>query len=134
MSNQTIVVNAAKQYLGKPWKHNQSNYSLDCFRLWQQIAEDVGIELTEDTDFYSRNEPIKSLKEYLDKHFAVVPEIEVARLVLFEFSGCGHLGVVSQKVPRGWRFIHASNTQNKVTESILDRRYQEKINSIYKLW
>lgn len=133
---QINILNNAIKLLDTPWQHNQKSTSgLDCLRFWELIARQSDLNLPELPDSYGRKESIQKLTKFLDSCFLEVgkDEIELGNLLLFNYFGSGHVGVVNEVSEQRTTFIHASAKAKKVTINSLEGKFKRHWCKTYRI-
>ena len=129
------LVENARNYLGVKWQHNQSSmYAVDCLRFWEKLVREANPNLELIPDCYGRNEPISKIKDYLNRNFKKKQKIEKGNIILFNYSGCPHLGLVSNVDEYSPIFIHASYKYNKVVENRFNDKFKKHYVGTWKIF
>jgi cell wall-associated NlpC family hydrolase len=124
-------VDAARRYIGAPWKHGGSDAAgMDCFGLIVAVARDLGIPYPVMT--YDRL-PDLSLFAALRQFCAPAKGLEPGLLVRMAVVGrAQHLGIVADH-PTGLSLIHAYMPLGRVVEHRIDDRWRRRIVSAWRM-
>lgn len=137
------VVNAARSWLGTPFKHQGRLKGIGCDCLGLVIGIASGLNLVTkhgqlisqiDRRDYPQNIANKALEDVLDAQLVPLTDLEVGTLLLMEFDNYPqHLAIVCDNLNYGYGVIHADRSKGGVVEHGLSFKYLTKIKKIYQL-
>jgi cell wall-associated NlpC family hydrolase len=124
------VVQAARQYLDTPWRHQgRSRSGMDCVGLLIAVSRDLGVPVEDDTH-YSHFPDSSLLLGHLKKYTEELPlaEAQPGDLVLMCVRGrLQHTGILTE---RG--LLHAAACYRKVCEHGLTDEWRRTIRQVYR--
>ena len=131
MTTPIDFVNAARAYLGVPFKHQgRSSKSLDCAGLLICAANDCGLA-TVDISGYSRHPDGRQLKFMLDEHCEsiIFKNANIGDIVLFTIEQHPqHLALLTDI-----GMIHAYLPVGRVVEHSIDDKWRRRVRAAYRL-
>ena len=132
----SALVQAARQYLGVPFRHRgRTPKGLDCAGLIWLAYADLGVILP-DVRIYGREPHRNGLVEAVDRALgsAIIANPQPGDVLLMRFNRePHHLGIVGDYAHGGLSLIHAYGTAGKVVEHRLDPLWQGRIVAVYRL-
>lgn len=128
MTTHADVIEAARRYLGVPWRHQaRSIAGVDCAGLLIVVAHELGLS-NFDTSDYGRIPDGVMLRSLCDEHMDRCG-IDEAHVYLMRFQhNPQHIAIVTDK-----GIIHAYMGARKVVEHSLDAVWRSRIVQAYRI-
>lgn len=132
--NQDLVDNA-RDWLGTPWEHNQSEkgIAVDCVNFLAAVAIESGLTIEPIPESYHRtSKDSTELEDYLNRNFTKTKTgiIERNNIILYNFYGYyKHVAIAVNSNS----IIHASFREGKVVEHTIDGIWRHRIVGIWSI-
>lgn len=135
-----MIAEAARKYLGTPFRHRGRGRHLDCAGLIVKVSEDIGLPIP-DQKRYGR-EPFKDglveagVRAFGDPaHVGPCPlsSLKEDDVILIRYAVNPHHVMIVGRSPMGWlTVIHADGHYGKVIEHRLDESIAKDITHVFR--
>lgn len=127
-------VNAARAYVGTPWRQGACDSDgMDCFGLLLAAAADCGLQAPTSVT-YGALPDLSLFDDLLPRYCDRARDFGLGALLRLSVAGrAQHLGIVGRHPAGGWSLIHAYMTVGRVAEHALDARWEKRIVSAWRV-
>ena len=126
------IVDAARQYIGTPWRHaGRGRDGCDCVGLILAVCGDLGLRRPA---LRYRPLPDLALFDLLPLYAERVEDYQPGDVARFTVAGRPqHLGILAEHPQGGTSLIHANKTAGKVCEHRLDSKWARRMVSVWRV-
>jgi cell wall-associated NlpC family hydrolase len=134
------IADAARKYLGTPFRHRGRGRYLDCAGLVVKVSNDLGIPI-QDQKHYGREPFRDGLVEAAERAFGQailtapvrLSQVEEDDVLLIRYAVNPHHAMIVGRSPQGWlTVIHADGHYGKVIEHRLGEELAANITHVFR--